>query len=293
MKSETKLKFTITITLMLICVLLCLGIFLLQNNKKPLETQPLVLSPEPVNEYSTFFALVNNVNQYFNYVKEGNSEAVYSLLFPTYIEENMITTNNIFDKIKLENNEQILQANNIYYQEINGNYLYLVEGNLIINSFEENSIINDHFQIFVLIDYNNFTYAIYPITADEEIKSPLTENNISMEYNGYNQTSTTGVISSNYICNLYFGDFLNKITVNIEESYEYLSSAFQQQYSLNNYMNYIDSNMDKLSSEIQECTAEEENEKRIYSVVDGNGNQFTFKENSIMNYEVEFSLNAN
>ncbi len=293
MKSETKTKIFIVTIIMIVCILFCSILFLFQKNPKPIEKEPLSLSTTPVNEYSTFFAIVNDLNQYFRYIKEQNKDAVYSLLFESFILENDITTTNIFSKIKLENEDQIVQAQNIYYQEINGNYLYLVEGNLLVNSFEENTVINENFQIFILMDYENSTYAIYPIEENEEIKSPLTENKISILNNDYNRMLTTGVISKDYICNLYYADYLEKISTNRAESYEVLTDKFQKDYSLNEYQNYLNRNINKISSEIKECTVSEEEEKRIYRIIDTNENEFTLIENSIMNYQVEFSLNTN
>ena len=245
-----------------------------------------------VDEYSTFFALSRDVNQYFTYIREADNEAVYSLLYSRYIDENQLTESNVLDVVTLENQEQYFQAKNIYYQEFNGNYLYLVEGSLIVNEFENNVVINDDYQIFVIVDYNTFSFAVYPIFRAEEITNPLLEDRISIPVNNYNKLLTTGVISSDYVCKLYYSNFVSKLFENVKDTYDLLSSFFKDQYNINSYTSYMNERLSIISAEVSNCDIHLENEKRVYTVTDTNLNQFVFLEKSIMNYEVEFSFHG-
>ncbi|HIQ94806.1 TPA: hypothetical protein IAB29_06730 [Candidatus Ventrenecus stercoripullorum] len=295
MTRESKVKTGIVIGVMIFLVAICIVVIVFQKEPTVQEpnfgpTSPLSMSL--VDEYSTFFALSRDVNQYFTYVREANSEAVYSMLYSRYIDENQLTESNVLDTVTLENPDQYFQAKNIYYQEFNGNYLYLVEGVLIVNEFENNVVINDDYQIFVIADYNTFSFAVYPILNTEEITNPLVEDRISIPVNNYNKLLTTGVISSEYVCNLYYSNFISQVFENVGETYDLLSSSFKNQYNINSYTSYMSERLSFISTEVSNCDVHLENEKRVYTVTDTNSNQFVFREKSIMNYEVEFSFNA-
>ena len=49
----------------------------------------------------------------------------------------------------------------------------------------------------------------------------------------------------------------------------------------------------KISSEADKCLLEKIKDKRVYSVIDTNGNKFVFNEEYIMNYKVDLYLNEN
>lgn len=295
MSQDKKVKMGIVIGMMIFLVAICIVVIVFQNKSVEQEpnSQPLVpLSMTLVDEYSTFFALVNVVNEYFRYIKQADSEAVYSVLYSKFISENQLTQANVLDMITLEDSEQFLQASNIYYQAFGENYLYLVEGSLIVNEFEENRVIDDDFQIFVIVDYSTFSFAISPITNSEELLNPLSENQISIVRNNYNRMQTSGVITTDYICSLYYADFTGLLFDNINDSYSLLSDSFKQRYSLISYVSYMSPRLTSISSKITDCNVDYENEKRIYTIIDENSNRFTFLENSIMNYRVEFAFNT-
>ena len=47
----------------------------------------------------------------------------------------------------------------------------------------------------------------------------------------------------------------------------------------------------KITTDADKCLFETVGDKRIYTVIDKNGNRYVFRENSIMNYKVNFYLN--
>lgn len=287
MNKEIVIKISIPI---IILTFLCLIFFIIFSfSKESDKSTSIELKLVKTNEYSTFFAIVNDINEYFNYIREKNEQAVLDLLFENYKVKNKVTSQNVMEKIFLENENQLFQAKEIYEQEVNGNYLYLAKGNLVVNEFEENKIINNNFQIFVLIDYETYSYAVFPI--DNEITSPLTTNEINISKNYYNQILTTGIISNEFICNLYYGEFINTLYTNIKASYNYLSDDFKQKYPINEYVKYFDVQISNISSQIDNCQLAIEDNYKIYIISDINGNLFKFKEKSIMDFEIEFSLN--
>ena len=53
----------------------------------------------------------------------------------------------------------------------------------------------------------------------------------------------------------------------------------------------IFNSFDKITTDADKCLFETVGDKRIYTVIDKNGNRYVFRENGIMNYKVNFYLN--
>ena len=88
-------------------------------------------------------------------------------------------------------------------------------------------------------------------------------------------------------------DYLNRIRNNIDSSYSLLSDNMKKQNdfnSLETYRNYINSNINKMSTSADKCFMEKIKDNRVYSVIDKNENKFVFNEESIMNYKVDIYL---
>ena len=59
------------------------------------------------------------------------------------------------------------------------------------------------------------------------------------------------------------------------------------------YVNYINDNRDKITTEADKCLLEKIGNNRVYTVIDKNENKYIFTEKSVMNYEVSFYLKDN
>lgn len=266
------------------------GIVIFLTEKFKQEDQVVPLSMTLVDEYSTFFAVVNDVNQYLTFVSQKNIDAIYALLDDTFISQNKVTKDNVLSNVLTVEENTIVQANNIYYQEINGNYLYFLEGSLLKNEYEKNSIVDSNYKIFIVVDYENSSYSLIPYKEEDGNNNPLKNNSINIKRDNYNHMLTSGIITNNYICNIYYSKFLNQLFSNTGSTYDLLTKQMQQDYTKSAYVDLVEHNLQNISPTIEDCQLNEVEENRIYQITDKNNNKFEFIEESIMNYKVNFSL---
>lgn len=271
------------VVVVLVCVI-SIGLIILLNTKSNSEKL------EAVNEYNNFFSVNNYINNYINNISKNNSELVYNLLDQKYLEKNNITKDNIFDNINNYPSNSSINISNMEYVKIKNNYLYYIEGKIYQNTFDSQNIIDDNFKIIVMIDFNNQTYSIYPL---EDNYKKIIDNikKITIEKNNDNNISKSDLVTKEQVCIIYLSDFINKINTDINSSYDLLSDNMKKEYTLDTYKTYISNNLNKITTLADKCYLDKKEEQRIYSVIDKNGNKFTFKENKIMNYTVDIYLN--
>ena len=149
-------------------------------------------------------------------------------------------------------------------------------------------------------EYKNYgaldtlSYAIYPI-EDDNYKEVIDKiKKIEIENNKYNSIKKSELITKEQICVIYLSDYIDKIYNDIDLSYKILSKSMKEKYTtLEEYKNYINNNIDKITTEADKCSLEKINNNRLYTVIDKNKNKYIFNEESIMNYEVDFYLYDN
>ena len=97
-------------------------------------------------------------------------------------------------------------------------------------------------------------------------------------------------ISTEDVIRKYFNDYKNILINNKEEAYNLLNKDYREKRfnNYNNFLSYLDKNVTEYtySLAIDKYSVSSVSGKKIYNVVANNKNQFIFKENSIMNYEV-------
>ncbi len=255
------------------------------------QTEDRPFQMEEVKEYSAFFNVVNDLNSFLNYHQKRNVSALLAVLHPQFLQENNINSSNVMRFLDDYGVEQLgFKAKEMYFQKDNNNYLYYVKGDVKALLYESEEVIKSDVSFLVAIDYDNITYAIYPLKDEQKEKLPLV--NTSIEPNDYNQFMGTEVITNNYICNLYYSEFYNILNTSPIDTYDLLEQEFKEgRYkNANNYENYIEKKLPTITSEIAECQVEEKNGQRVYTIKDQNYNIFTFTEEKIMDYKVTFSL---
>ena len=154
-------------------------------------------------------------------------------------------------------------------------------------------MINNNYETLVLVDFDTLSYAIYPI--DTDYKKVLDKiKKISIENNRNNNVKKSDLITKEQICVIYLSDYISKIDEEIELSYNVLSEKMKEQYPMfKEYVNYINDNRDKITTEADKCLLEKIGNNRVYTVIDKNENKYIFTEKSVMNYEVSFYLKDN
>lgn len=273
------------ITIIIICTLI-VGIVLILNRKSNSEKL------EVVNEYNTFFTTSGYVNNYLNY--SSDSSKLYDLLYSDYIDKNNITVDNILTNIKSYPKNSTIKVTEMKYVKVKNDYIYYIKGKIYQNTFDGKELIDDNFNVVAVLDFDTLSYAIYPI-EDDNYKEVIDKiKKIEIENNKYNSIKKSELITKEQICVIYLSDYIDKIYNDIDLSYKILSKSMKEKYTtLEEYKNYINNNIDKITTEADKCSLEKIGNNRLYTVIDKNKNKYIFNEESIMNYEVDFYLYDN
>ena len=273
------------ITIIIICTLI-VGIVLILNRKSNSEKL------EVVNEYNTFFTTSNYVNNYLNY--SSDSSKLYDLLYSDYVDKNNITVDNILTNIKSYPKNSTIKVTEMKYVKVKNDYIYYIKGKIYQNTFDGKELIDDNFDVVAVLDFDTLSYAIYPI-EDDNYKEVIDKiKKIEIENNKYNSIKKSELITKEQICVIYLSDYIDKIYNDIDLSYKILSKSMKEKYTtLEEYKNYINNNIDKITTEADKCSLEKIGNNRLYTVIDKNKNKYIFNEESIMNYEVDFYLYDN
>lgn len=276
---------------LIIVIVVCsffIGLILILNHKSNSDKL------EPVSEYNTFFSIYNYANDYVNTIANHNDEKIYNLIYSDYILDNNITTNNISDYIENIEEDISLKVKEIDSVEIKDNYLYYVKGDLIKQLYNSSDIYDSNYEIIVLVDYKTLAYSVYPVLNNNATKIINSIKKIAVEPNTNNKIKGITSISKERICSLYLSDYINYIYQDIDKAYSMISDEKKKEEefsTLNNFKKYIDDNSDKITSVSDRCLLTEKKNKRIYSVIDKNGNKYDFTENNILNYKVDMYIN--
>ena len=251
------------VVIIIICTLIT-GLVLFLNRKSNSDKL------EVVDEYNNFFTITNYVNNYLEYSSAYNASKLYDVLYSDYIDSKGITINNLFDYLKE----------------------YSIDISVEVNKIEYVNVIDNDFRIIVIVDFDNSTYAVYPLSDKDDYKKIIDSiKKINIDSNSNNRTIKSDLITKEKICVLYLSDYVNKLNYDIEEAYKLLDDTTKKNYSLEKFKSYINNNFDKITTDADKCLFETVGDKRIYTVIDKNGNRYVFRENSIMNYKVNFYLN--
>ena len=272
------------ITIAIICAII-VGIVLIINRKSNSEKL------EEVNEYNTFFTITNYINTYIS--SSSNTSKLYDLTYIDYINRNNITENTINKFLENYTINSSIKVTDMKYVKIKNNYVYYVKGKIYQNTYDGSEVINNNYETLVLVDFDTLSYAIYPI--DTDYKKVLDKiKKISIENNRNNNVKKSDLITKEQICVIYLSDYISKIDEEIQLSYNVLSEKMKEQYPMfKEYVNYINDNRDKITTEADKCLLEKIGNNRVYTVIDKNENKYIFTEKSVMNYEVSFYLKDN
>ena len=269
------------VTIAVICTLI-VGIVLIVNRKSNSEKL------EEVNEYNTFFTITSYINNYIS--SSSNASKLYDLTYTDYINKNNITENTINEFLENYTINSSVNVTDMKYVKIKNNYVYYVKGKIYQNIYDGSEVINNNYQTLVLVDFDTLSYAIYPI--DTDYKKVLDKiKKVNIENNKNNDIKKSELITKEQICVIYLSDFVSNINENIGLSYNNLSKIMKERFPIfKDYEDYINNNIEKITSEADKCLLENVGKNRVYTVIDKNGNKYTFTEKNIMNYEVNFYL---
>lgn len=273
------------ITIIIICTLI-VGLVLILNRKSNSEKL------EVVNDYNSFFTTTNYVNNFLSYSKD--SSKLYDVIYSSYIDDNNITKDNIFDYIKSYQGDVSIKVTDMKYVKVKDNYIYYVKGKLYQSTFDSVEVIEDNFEVVVLVDINTSSYGIYPIDSNDYKDIINGIKRIKIDNNSNNVVKTSSSISKEQMCVVYLSDYIDKLNNDINSAYDVLSNSMKEKYvSLDNFRMYINNNLNRITTDADKCSLENVKNKRIYTVLDKNSNKYVFVETNIMNYKVDFYLYDN
>lgn len=270
-----------TLIVVLIVCIIC-GLIIFFTSRKS-NTDKLVY----VNDYSTFFSITREVNNYISYMVTNNDN-VKTLLDDRYLESNTIIDSKNYSVLSE------VSTNNIEYVKIGKNYLYLVKGKIIENDLDSTNIIDDNYMILLLNDISNNTYSLYPVNEGNYKKVINSIKKINIDSNSNNKMIESENITDVQICKLYFSDYVSKLFNNTKDAYEMLNDSMKKRFNTYEEFNkYIDDNISKITSSSKLCNMDEYKDNRVYTVIDNNDNSYSFSENGVMNYKVNFYFKSN
>ena len=280
MKKDDIKTFVVVISVSIICIVIIL-LFNIKSNMEKLA---------PVNEYNSYFANIEYLNEYLNSTSNDN---LYDLLDKKYIEDNDINLNNMHEKVKSYPALSSVSLSSMDYVKVGSNYLYYIKGSVTELKYNSEEVIDDNFNVLLFVDYNNLSFSVYPV-YDNYKKIINSIKKINIEKNGNNGLHDQELVTNERICVMYLSDFLDRINKDIDKSYDLLSDEMKKTYTtLDSYKNYINDNKEIFSTTADMCKLDNFDDARVYSVIDENGNRFVFSEKYILNYKASFYLNYN
>ncbi len=272
------------ITIVIVCLVIVVLVLILnhKSNSDKLET---------VNEYNTFFTVTSYVNDYINNISNQDSSSLYDVLYSDYIDKKNITLNNIYDNIEKYPINSSVKVTKMEYVKVKNDYIYYVEGKVNQITFDGKQEIDDNFKVVVITDFDTLSFAIYPLQENDNYKKTIDSiKKIEIENNKNNKIKNSSLVSKEQICVFYLSDYVDKLNNNIEEAYNLLSDQQKKQYTLDKYKEFINDNIDKITTDADKCSLELSGTNRVYTVIDINKNKYTFTEKNIMNYNVSLYL---
>ena len=250
-----------------------------------------------------YYATKNIANKFISAILQDDSETLNSVLEPTYKQKYNITKNNVLDKMKfveienlteyeMDNLEVEIEINKMYVKEKSINIsTYLVIGNLKSNILD----INTEYSMMILEDSSNTTFYVLPndFVNDNNYDDinkfkEYTNNYENIELNDYNKFQYNN-IDDVTIINDYLSKYKNCLATDIKEAYNLLADDYKKEKfeDYSQYEKYINNNKKQLLSiSFTKYKVTDKDNGKEYVCLDSNNNYYIFKETSIMNYKL-------
>lgn len=248
------------------------------------EADVMSYKKERLENTTYFFNIENYINNYLEAIKLKNSLEIMNVLSEDFINENNLTSANVFEKIE-ENYDFI--ALEMYETREKSLYSYIVSGTI------NDGIYNAKKYYIFNLDLENYTYSITPLYNKnynniEEINTKNKLSNIKenshnkFEFKKFNNES----IVSKYIT--YYTELEKN---NPEKAYSMLDKEYNEirfQNNYNNFLYYINqmNNNGKLDTNLKKLSQGSYNNKEAYIIITEKDNRYTIVENSPMEFTI-------
>lgn len=310
-------KIIIAIIIILILCMITTGIllYMIKNSDVPVEENGKgdvgedinlnEITVEPVTDNISFFSVQNCIQGYLNTINLKNSsyydnedrqivtnneiaEGICNLLSKEYIDENSITTSNVFNYIDRVEENLIFIPLKMNYLLVQNMTKYAVYGFCID---WDNNYVKDLYFI-VNVDESNKTYSITPLNT-EQYKSindiKLDRKELTIENKNNINDFVVQTITDQYLCQQYFLLQKRLMLSRPEISYSYLDEEYKNKRfgSLENYNKYISENKEHiLKTALKGYQVERIGDTSQYMCKDQYGNYSLFNVEKVLDYKV-------
>ena len=305
-----KIGIAIIITLIIIIILISTLLIILNTSDKTKQQGDAgdiidynTTQIEPVTDNIDFFTIQNCIQNYLDKININNStyeddeepidqldiaSGIYDLLSKEYIEENLITKNNLLEKIEKVEQKLIFVPLKMNYLQLESTTKFAVYG---FCQKLNNEYVKDLYFI-VNVDNENKTFSITPLKIEEydQInKIELNRENVEVKIND-NNSYINQKITDQYLCEQYFLIQKRIMLAKTEASYYYLDEAYRNKRfkTIENYMNFITENKNHIiKMAIKEYQVNRLGNNTEYICKDQYGNYYIFNTKEVLNYTVK------
>lgn len=242
-----------------------------------------------LDDASTFFAIQNIMNDYYNLIFTENTSSLLQVLDPEYIQEYHITANNVYSIIRNDYNTTSYVATDIYYNPDSSVTYYFVSGYLT-----DIPLIGE--------DYNYYSSISYLIIVDEStsryVLRPINTSNIQDYAENYDIVSRELITGSSFRVTeiseeskltTYLSEFMNLLVYFPNEAYQLLTQEKQQEYgSVDGFIEQIVNIYEDSSTRIFSFGSRVENDIQVYEIIDDNQNRITLYEYGINDFRITY-----
>ncbi len=311
MKSNQKMLLIIIIVILVITSIVAVVLSLNNNNdntdngggnyEEPTPEYPQTISTEIelLTKEDVFFGVQEAINTYFTYLISDDNLHVFHLLLDEFRESNNLTTSDAATKLKRFHYTPTYVAEKIYYNPRSSVTYYFVSGYVLDTPVEEGTIeYYPHINFLVVVDDNN-KYILEPL-----------EDNLDMETFAKNYNIGEMTANNEEVFKPKSLSVKNKVTyyVSLFQDLLYLDStkAFNMLYGqakefFTDYMRddgydeplflqYRDTIYIGLAKTYNNLKTATEDDGKVYSEYTDDGNIISVKENSVMDFKIDFDF---
>ena len=260
------------------------------NKKSVVETEEQLgdveteYKRESVINSTVFYTVEDCINTYIEAVKEGKKEKIIKLLDLEYITENNINEDNVLNYIGKQKTAFI--ALKMYESELYNVCSYIVEG------IADDEKLNTKIFYRVKLDTNNYTFSIIPLSSKKYNNIDEVEDSENMEeiQNNDENSFDYNRIKDDEEISKYFTYYCKLAINNTKKAYEMLEKDYKDkrfnQYS--KFEDYIKKQAKNLKEvEVAGYYVTKQEDSKIYTIVDQNGNVYIFNKKAPMNFTVQ------
>lgn len=254
-----------------------------------------------LTDLNKFYMVQTIANSYINLFIQQDTEALYNILDPKYINEFNVTKENIYERLNIFN-EQI-NTEDIRYYKLIIDKVYLSEYNEIGTYFVYGKIINTKTKeitsicLMTEIQITATTYYILPyeymnkyLYTDIQIGTKYETHLDNIKDNTYNKCNYNDKIDDYTIIMDHMSKLKDELVYNLDASYNLFKEDYKKEKfdTIEKYKKYISNSMNSIiRSSIKKYNINVYSNYIEYVCIDGYGNYYIFQEEGVMDFTVK------